>query len=104
MPNDSDRRVKITAHFSWSWRSNCRLMVRSSIGTGAWCHNYCRGYHTERGTHFRGLVGEADSESGSDRFPGGASRLNRLTYRQVECRTRKWEDQAMTLGTMMPGV
>ena len=51
-----------------------------------------------------GLVVVADSESGSDRFLGVAACLIRLTCRQVECRTRKWEDQAMTLGTMMPGV
>jgi len=34
MPNDSDRLVKITAHFSWSWRSNCRLACE--VKQGGW--------------------------------------------------------------------
>ena len=43
MPNDSKPRVTRTAHFSWAWKGNCRLLCVVSKETDACRHKYCRG-------------------------------------------------------------
>ena len=46
MPDDSETDVKRTAHFSWSWRSNCLLLCEVKQGAWSMLHNHCRVYPT----------------------------------------------------------
>ena len=59
MPNDSEARVKRTAHFSWSWRESCRLRCVVSKSTVACCHKHCRVYPTDSKRYAEVYCGQA---------------------------------------------